>query len=338
MQTEGVPRRTEPVGLHAGAPLSRIKERTAVSGVFALLAPELLLAEKRLVELVGSRVEVVAEVGRYLVDAGGKRLRPLLTGLSGRAIGFDGELTDLMCVGELIHLGSLLHDDVVDDGLLRRGKSATHLVYGRSAAILVGDFCMARAIYLAGEIGGQQASTELGAAITAMAEGEVLQLLRAGNLDTSLEHYLEMIDKKSAALIAWCAAAPAWASGDARLAQALADFGRQVGVAFQITDDVLDYAPQTGKTPGQDVRERKLTLPLVQAMARIPSLRLRLEQEPLNLEETLQEIRACGALEAALQEARERVELAKGALSILPESPYKAALLQLAHYLVERVY
>jgi octaprenyl-diphosphate synthase len=300
-----------------------------------LTGEDLYGAEQRLRALVGSRVEVVAAIGAYLTEAGGKRLRPMLTALGARAVGHTGDISGLMCVGELIHLGSLLHDDVVDEGLERRGRPTAQRVYGNAAVILTGDFCLARAVLLAGEEGGHRAVTELGAAVTAMAEGEVLQLQRAGKLTTTLEEYLEMVDKKSAALIAWCAAAGAWAAKDEVAAQALVHFGRGVGVAFQITDDVLDYSSATGKTPGQDLRERKLTLPLVYAMQRIPGLQERLA-ENADIPALVEEIRASGALEDALADARRRADRAIAALSVLPPSDYRDALVELGSYLVER--
>ena len=327
-----VVRRSESAGLHAGAPLSRL---LPPARAIRLTGEDLYGAEQRLRALVGSRVEVVAAIGAYLTEAGGKRLRPMLTALGARAVGHTGDISGLMCVGELIHLGSLLHDDVVDEGLERRGRPTAQRVYGNAAVILTGDFCLARAVLLAGEEGGHRAVTELGAAVTAMAEGEVLQLQRAGKLTTTLEEYLEMVDKKSAALIAWCAAAGAWAAKDEVAAQALVHFGRGVGVAFQITDDVLDYSSATGKTPGQDLRERKLTLPLVYAMQRIPGLQERLA-ENADIPALVEEIRASGALEDALADARRRADRAIAALSVLPPSDYRDALVELGSYLVER--
>jgi octaprenyl-diphosphate synthase len=326
-----VVRRLHPVGVHAGAPLSFV---ATPADVFALAATSMAAAEARLRELVASEVDVVAAIGAYLSAAGGKRLRPLLTALGAGAVGYGGRLDGLMCAGELIHLGSLLHDDVVDDASTRRGLPAAQRVYGNAAVILTGDFCLARAVLLAATDGGHAAVTSLAAAVTAMAEGEVLQLQRAGNLDTTLEQYLEMIDKKSAALIAWCASAGALAAGDPAAAEALELFGRGVGVAFQITDDVLDYAEGTGKPAGQDLRERKLTLPLLFAMERVPDLRARLETDDLAV--LLDVVRGCGALDAAQAEARRRVGVSLGALEALPPSVYRDALAVLGRHLVER--
>lgn len=332
-----VVRRLEPDGLAGASP------RVGISGpddVFLRLAPRLRDGEGRLRQLVGSEVDVVASIGRYLAAAGGKRLRPMLTVLGAGAVGFRGDLPGLMCVAELIHLGSLLHDDVVDGADLRRGRAAAHTVYGNAATILTGDFCLARAVLLAGESGGHRAVVELARAVTAMAEGEVLQLQRAGNLHTTLDAYLEMIDKKSAALIAWAAAAGAYAVGDEAAATALERFGRGVGVAFQITDDVLDYADGTGKRVGADLRERKLTLPLVHAMVRIPDLRERLSAHApteAELPGLVAEVRASGALDAALAEARSRVTDALAQLAVLPAGPDRDSLAVLGRFLVERV-
>lgn len=331
-----VVRRITAEGLSGGRPAVVISGPEAV---FARLRAPLAEAEVRLGKLVSSEVDVVEAVGRYLAEAGGKRLRPMLTALGAGAVGFRGDLSGLMCVGELIHLGSLLHDDVVDGADLRRGRPAGHRVFGNAATILTGDFCLARAVLLAAEAGGFRAVTELARAVTAMAEGEVLQLQRAGNLTTSLDAYLEMVDKKSAALIAWSAAAGAYATGNEDAAAALERFGRGVGVAFQVTDDVLDYAEGTGKRAGADLRERKLTLPLVHAMARIPDLRARLEAGPpteAELPRLLAEVRMSGALELALDEARARVGDALSSLESLPAGPDRDSLAVLGSYLVER--
>ncbi|NOY25830.1 MAG: polyprenyl synthetase family protein [Oligoflexia bacterium] len=332
--------RTAPTGLHAGAPLTYLPD---LGSVFALVSTDFAMVEVELRALLDSTVPAVPEIGRYLADAGGKRLRPLLTALGARAVGHPGPLARLMCVGELLHLGSLLHDDVVDDGTERRGQPAAQKIYGNPAVILTGDFCLAQAVRLAADEAGFQAVSELGRTVTAMAEGEVLQLLNAGNLDLDLHTYLAVVDKKSAALIAWCAAAGAWASGDESAAQALRAYGHNVGVAFQITDDVLDYIGEkrlTGKRRGQDLAERKMTLPLVLAMQQAPELRERLRKGPPSPERIpalIADVRATGACDQALDYARQRVGLGVDALDALPQGPYRDGLLVLAHHLVDRV-
>lgn len=332
--------RTDATGLHAQAPLSRLRP---VAEVMELVEPELARAEGLLGELLASTVPAVPEIGRYLAQAGGKRMRPLLTALGARAVGVEGDIARLMCVGELLHLGSLLHDDVVDDAAERRGRPAAQLVYGNPAVILTGDFCLARAVLLAAEEAGHAAVTELGRTITAMAEGEVQQLLNAGNLELDEAAYLEVVRKKSASLIAWCAAAGALGLGRRAEAEALMVYGTEVGIAFQVTDDVLDYVGErrsTGKRRGQDLAERKLTLPLLLAMQRIPELRARLRKGPPSPERIpaiIAEVRACGACDDALAFARRRIEVGQGALRTLPEGPYRQALHELALHLVERV-
>lgn len=327
--------RDRPAGLRAGAPLSRI---AGPLESLALVANELAAAEMALRELVHTDVAEVPVIAGYLLDAGGKRIRPALTALGARAVGFDGDVARLMCVGELLHLGSLLHDDVVDDGVRRRGRPAAHRVYGNAVTVLTGDFCLARAVWLAAEAGGHRAVTELGHVVTQMAEGEVLQLRRAGDLDCAVDDYLEVIDRKSAALISWCAAAAAWAQGDEPAAHALAQFGRRAGVAFQITDDVLDYLPGTGKAPGADLRERKVTLPLLYALEADPGLRDALSEPPSDdaLPALIERVRDAGALERALESASVLAEQGIEALRSLPASAARDALETLGRYLVER--
>lgn len=332
----GPARRIAPAGVLGGAPLTRID---GPAHALSLVAEELGEAERALRELVVSDVAAVPTVGGYLIEAGGKRLRPALTGLGARAVGYEGDLPRLMSVGELIHLGSLLHDDVVDGADARRGRTAAHKVFGNAVTILTGDFCLARAVLLASEVGGHLAVTELARAVTAMAEGEVLQLQRSGDLSASREEYLELIEKKSAMLIAWCASAGAWAIGERAQAEALATYGRTVGVAFQITDDVLDYRSGTGKEPGADLRERKITLPLLFALERDPSLRVDLVRaEPTSAEipDLIQRVRATGALDRALSWAHAEVDRAVQALRVLPDTPYRQALEVLGRYLVAR--
>lgn len=333
----GPARRRSPAGAQSGSPLTFVEDP---SDALALVAEQLAAAEGELRSLIGSDVGAVTAVSGHLVAAGGKRLRPALTALGALAVGDTGPLPALMCVGELIHLGSLLHDDVVDGAEARRGRPSANVAYGNAVSVLTGDFCLARAVWLAAEHGGRDAVAALGQAVTAMAEGEVLQLQRAGDLSTERTVYLDVIDRKSAALIAWCAAAGAYRVGDSSAAEALERFGRGVGVAFQITDDVLDYAVGTGKTPGQDLRERKVTLPLLLAMERVAGLREEIAATPAptnaNVERWMVQVRECGALEAALAEAGGLVDRSLQALDTLPPTPAREALRVLGRHLADR--
>jgi octaprenyl-diphosphate synthase len=327
-------------GLHAGAPRTIIPDAGAI---FDLVAENLGEVDAELHKQLAVTIPAVAEIGRYLALAGGKRLRPLLTALGARAVGFDGSISHLSVIGELIHLGSLLHDDVVDDGQERRGKKAAQKVYGNPAVILTGDYCVARGLLLAAEHGGLEAVTRLAWTVTAMSEGEVTQLLNRGNLDLDVETYMDIVHKKSATLIAWCVAAGAWAKNDQVAAEALYTYGLSVGTAFQITDDVLDYTGDkttTGKRRGQDLAERKITLPLLIAMERLPDLRERLhagDPSPERIPALIEAVQASGATEAALDRARVLVNKGLDALSVLPPSDYRDALTGLAHHLVDRI-
>jgi octaprenyl-diphosphate synthase len=332
--------RPSPTGLLAG------ERRTFVAPAaqaVSLVSGEMAEVGRILPDLLRSDVEAVSEIGRYLAESGGKRLRPLLTALGARAAGNLRPIARLMCVGELLHLGSLLHDDVVDDGLERRGRPAAQRVFGNAAVILTGDHCVSTGILIAAEEAGLDAVTELARVVTSMSEGEVTQLLNAGNLDIDLHTYFEVIDKKSASLISWCAAAGAWAVEDQEAAAALARFGRHVGLAFQITDDVLDYTGDkvlTGKQRGQDLAQCKPTLPLLLAMERVPDLKAELAAgapSPDRIPGLMASVHACGATQDALQQAHGHVADGLEALACLPMSPARQSLESLAHHLVERV-
>jgi octaprenyl-diphosphate synthase len=330
-------RRVRPAGVLSGAPLTRIEGPAHALG---LVAAELAQAELRLRDLVVTDVQEIPQISRYLVDAGGKRLRPALTALGAKAVGADKELPTLMCVGELIHLGSLLHDDVVDEAQERRGKPAAHHVHGNAATVLSGDYCLARAVLCASEVGGHLAVTALARAVTEMAEGEVLQLRLSGNLGSTEADYFDVIQRKSAALIAWCSAAGALQIGQEDFAEALACYGSSVGIAFQITDDVLDYKKGTGKQNGADLKEQKITLPLMYAMDTFDELRPELEAGPMSAErvtEWVNRIRTSEVLPASLEKAREFVLEGQESLNRLPESEAREALAVLGAYLVERL-
>jgi len=330
-------RRSEAAGLAVGAPGTRVRPPAEA---FALVAEDMQRTEATLSELLGDTISPLDGAALYLADAGGKRVRPLLTALGARAVGVGGDLSRLMAVGELIHLGSLLHDDVVDDASTRRGQDAAQHVYGNALVILSGDFCLAQGVLMASEHGGHACVSGLAEAVKAMAEGEVLQLRNAGDLDTSLEDYLDVIDRKSAALIAWCASVGARVLDDEALTARMDAFGRAVGVAFQVTDDILDYGGReelTGKRAGTDLKERKLTLPLLYAMQADPGLREALEAPDADLDELLARVRQSGALERAAEYAHDLVEQGIRELDGLPDTPHKAALVDLARYLAERV-
>ncbi|HCH61274.1 MAG: farnesyltranstransferase [Deltaproteobacteria bacterium] len=334
--------RSRATGLRSGR---ATRERVSpLAQCIQLVADELHKSERHLQEMLLSSVPAVGAIGRYLADSGGKRLRPLLTALAARAAGHTGDISRLMCAGELLHLGSLLHDDVVDDALERRGQRSAHLVFGNAGVILTGDVCLARSVQVAAEEGGHDAVLALTRVVAEMSEGEVIQLLNRSNLALPRAVYHDIIERKSAALISWCAAAGAWASGNEAAVEGLAQFGRAVGTAFQITDDVLDYAGQsavTGKQVGRDLVERKVTLPLLLAFERDPLLASAVANSTDKPEEVailVRRVVATGAPALALEAAREHVAQGIDALHrATPESAYRSALEALAHHLVDRV-
>jgi octaprenyl-diphosphate synthase len=310
-----------------------------------LVSDEMRLVEAALVQRLESPMGAIPEVGAHLLHAGGKRLRPLLAVLAARACDLPIELA--VAVGtaaELIHTATLYHDDVVDDGRVRRGRPAARMVYGNGIVVLVGDFCLARALETVALTGSLTAVQSLAATVTEMAEGEVAQLERAGNPDATVEDYFRVIDRKTASLFAWCARV----GGGLPVATdaALARYGRAVGRAFQIADDVLDCAVDeatAGKSVGQDIQEGKLTLPILYACDADPALRALIRDKvgeravsPEDARHILKGTSAAGGIERARAKARELVDGAVGELGILPASPYRQALIDVAALSVDR--
>ena len=304
-----------------------------------LIATDLARAEEALRGLIADDVSALSHIGAYLLASGGKRLRPALTALGARAAGLPEGHPLLMCCGELIHLGSLLHDDVVDEGSQRRGRASANVAFGNAAAVLSGDYCVARALETAMLEGGVGAGVSLAQTVAEMAAGEVAQLQLAGRLDADEARYFAVVDRKSAALIAWCASAGALAAEQEQAARALSAYGRQVGIAFQIADDVLDYSQGTGKRAGADLRERKITLPLLHAMRRSPELKQRLEvgaPAEGELPDLIALVIESGGLQSALEAAHAFAMRGREALVGLPSNPARDALAAVAKWAVER--
>src|SRR5262245_11962312 len=221
--------------------LAHPSARPRVEDLAALVGEEMRQVEARLAERMDSPVGAIPQVGAHLLGAGGKRLRPLLAVLSARATGAPLDFGIAMGVAaELIHTATLYHDDVVDDGRVRRGRPAARMVFGNGIVVLVGDFCLARALETVARAGSLAAVASLSATVIEMAEGEVAQLEGAGDPEGTIEAYFRVIDRKTASLISWCARVGGMTDPDAD--RALAAYGRGVGRAFQIADDVLDCA------------------------------------------------------------------------------------------------
>jgi octaprenyl-diphosphate synthase len=318
---------------------------TAIARALALVADDMSAIELRLTALMQSPIGAIPEVAAHLLSAGGKRLRPLLAALAARAAGVDPELGIAVgAAAELIHTATLYHDDVVDDGRVRRGRPAARMIFGNGAVVLVGDFCLARALETVVATGALRAVQTLSRAITEMAEGEVAQLQGAGDPDASIARYYDVIDRKTAALIAW--AARVGGSASAEWDGPLHAFGREVGRAFQIADDVLDADVSevtAGKTVGNDLREGKMTLPLLLGCEADPALRARVRAElgehgvgEPAAQEILRLTHSAGGFTRARAVARELAERAASRLTELPASPYRDALCDVAAFSVDR--
>ncbi|MEL6861108.1 MAG: polyprenyl synthetase family protein [Pseudomonadota bacterium] len=327
--------------------IGRIVERLQT-----MLADDLKATERLLIERAKSPVDVIPDLSGYIVSAGGKRLRPMITLAAAHACGGADHGTHALATAvEFIHTATLLHDDVVDDSDLRRGKKAAKNVWGNNASILVGDFLFARAFTLMVETGKIEILKILSDASSVIAEGEVRQLAAAGRTDLPTEEYLAIIEAKTAALFEAAAEAGALSAGSAgeAHASALAAYGKNLGLAFQIIDDALDYGGTTsviGKAVGDDFREGKTTLPVIIARRRGNAEDQAFwdrvlnpeQQEDGDLSHAIHLIRASGAAEATLVEARAYVDLAKTALRTLPQSEWTQALSDLADFCISRAH
>jgi octaprenyl-diphosphate synthase len=296
---------------------------------------------------LSSRVALIDQIAQYIIGAGGKRIRPRLVLLFAEALGFDGpESHELAAIVEFIHTATLLHDDVVDESELRRGRATANATFGNAASVLVGDFLYSRAFQMMVSVNRMRVLEVLADATNVIAEGEVLQLMNMHDPDLSVADYLQVIRFKTAKLFEASARLGAVLAGAERVVEeACADYGRSLGTAFQLVDDLLDYEGQSaelGKNVGDDLREGKPTLPLLLAMERgTPQeramIRHAIEQGELHrLPEILVVVQRTGALLATRAAAQEEAERARAALAALPESRARQALLDLCSRSVHR--
>ena len=296
---------------------------------------------------LASDVVLINQVAEYIIGAGGKRLRPMLLLLAAGSLGHGGpDAHQLAAVIEFIHTATLLHDDVVDESDLRRGRRTANAVWGNAASVLVGDFLYSRSFQLMVELDRVEVMRILADTTNLIAEGEVLQLLHVRNPDTDEAAYLRVIERKTAVLFAAATRLGALLAGaDATLQQQLHDYGLNLGYAFQIADDVLDYSSDAGtlgKNLGDDLAEGKATLPLIHAIRKSDApvrerLRAAIEHGDTGaLPQVLAAIHATGGLEYSRERARGYAELAGRALDGLADNEYVAALRGLAHYAVNR--
>ena len=300
---------------------------------------------------MASEVPLIPQVGRHLVDSGGKRLRPLITLASARQYGYAGDAhVKLAAAVEFIHTATLLHDDVVDESALRRGLPAANVLWGNKPSILVGDFLFSRAFQLMVEIGSPAVLNVLANASAIIAEGEVMQLRSAKNLAISESDYLKVITAKTAALFAAAAEAGAMAAGaDPAQCEALRDYGRNLGIAFQLVDDALDYSGRQavmGKSVGDDFRESKMTLPVILSLQRASEDERRFwrktievgVQEEGDLSRAIEFLERGHALGETIERARTYARFARDALGVCADSEIKSALADIADFVVERAY
>jgi len=315
----------------------------------ALAAADMAAIDALIRRRLASDVVLVNQIAEHIVSAGGKRLRPMLVALAGRATGaVTAEHHQFAAIIEFIHTSTLLHDDVVDESDLRRGRSTANALWGNAPSVLVGDFLYSRSFQLMVELDRMEVMRILADTTNRIAEGEVLQLLHVRNPDIDEAAYLNVIERKTAVLFAAGTQLGALASGaDATSQRALYDYGMQLGYAFQIADDVLDYsadADALGKNLGDDLAEGKATLPLIHAMARADDatrarLRAIVEQgEAEAMPEVLAAIGAAGSLDYSRERARDYAAAAEAALAPLPDNEAVAALRGLARHAVERGY
>ncbi|WP_310462278.1 octaprenyl diphosphate synthase [Sphaerotilus sp.] len=296
---------------------------------------------------LASEVALINQISHYIVSAGGKRIRPQLVLLFARALGFEGpERFEMAATVEFIHTATLLHDDVVDESALRRGRKTANALFGNAASVLVGDFLYSRAFQMMVSVDRMRVLDVLAEATNVIAEGEVLQLMNMHDPDTSVEDYLRVIRYKTAKLFEASARIGAVLAGATpEVEAACAAYGQALGTAFQIVDDLLDYEGATaalGKNVGDDLREGKPTLPLLTAMsngsaAERDLIRHAIEHgEVERLDEIIQIVRRTGALDATRQAARDEAQRAQQYISALPPSQFKDALLTLSVLAVDR--
>jgi len=290
-----------------------------------------------------SDVALVRQVAEYLVASGGKRLRPAMLLLACGATGARAEARlQLAAVVEFIHTATLLHDDVVDASDLRRGRTTANAAFGNAAAVLVGDFLYSRAFQMMVEVDDMRVMRVLAEATNTIAAGEVMQLMGSHDPEVDEARYLEVIRRKTAKLFEASARLGGVLSKNENLEQRLAEYGRHVGTAFQLIDDVLDYNGDLGKSLGDDLAEGKPTLPLIYTMRCGSTGQAAVVRKAIteggreDFAAVLEAIRACGALDYARAAAGREAEVASRALAGLPESEYKRSLLELASFAVTR--
>jgi len=316
-----------------------------------LVAADMAAVQEYISARTDSTVDLVPELANHLIESGGKRLRPMLTIASAKLCEYGGkDHIKLAATVEFMHNATLLHDDVVDESDMRRGKPTARKVWGNQASVLVGDFLLGRAFQLMVETGSLKALGILADAAAIIAEGEVMQLVAARNTETTEDAYLQVIEAKTAALFAAASEIGAVIAGkSATEAAALHSYGRNLGIAFQLVDDALDYsgeAASLGKNVGDDFREGKITLPVVLAYRRGSKDERSFWQRTLkdgvreesDIDEALRLLEKHEAIKDTVQRARHYGSIADDALAIFPESEYRDGLHELVAFCISRLH
>ena len=324
------------------------KQTPDIRPVIDLCADDMSSVDALIRDSLDSSVVLIRQISEYIIGSGGKRLRPMLVILAARACGYRGKLhVTLAAIIEFIHTATLLHDDVVDDSDLRRGKESAHAVWGNAASVLVGDFLYSRSFQMMVSVDSMRVMEVLANTTNTIAEGEVEQLLNMHDPEVSQQRYFSVIEKKTARLFEAACQLAAVITGRDDLETALATFGRELGTAFQVADDVLDYmadAEKLGKNSGDDLAEGKPTLPLILCREQAGKKDRKLIDESIRkgdlgqLQAITALIRDSGALDQAEKVARDRADAALAAIAPITPSPWKDAMEQLARYSVAREY
>ncbi len=322
-----------------------------VERLHALVAADMDATDKLIHERMGSAVAMIPDLAKHLIDSGGKRLRPMLTLAAAKLGAYDGHAhINLAAAVEFIHTATLLHDDVVDASTLRRGKVAANIVWGNKPSVLVGDYLFSRAFQLMVETESLTVLDILSGAAAIIAEGEVMQMKSANNLGVTEQEYLKVVKAKTAALFAAAAESGAVVSGrGGDFPAALSRYGHNLGIAFQLVDDALDYSGRQalmGKSVGDDFREAKVTLPVILAYSRADPQARHFwkrsieagQQSESDLERAITLVEETGAIRETMARARHYANEACSALSVLAPSEIRTALSDIADFCVERAY
>jgi octaprenyl-diphosphate synthase len=332
-------------------PLEARDPAESLKPILALVTPDMGQVNRIILDKAISDVEMIPELAHHLIDSGGKRLRPMLTIASAKLAGYQGEgHIRLAAAVEFMHTATLLHDDVVDDSDMRRGKKTARKLWGNQASVLVGDFLLGQAFRMMVDVGSLPALKILSNAAAVIAEGEVMQLAAAKHTSTTEDAYLAIINAKTAALFAAAAeVGPAIAQRPADEQAALRSYGKNLGIAFQLVDDALDYAgdaSRMGKSVGDDFREGKITLPVILSYRRGTDTERAFWNRTLtegkiedgDVEHALALMKKHKAIEATFERARHYGSIARDALAIFPDSVPRKALADVVQFCISRAH